>query len=647
MFPYLLVSWCLLVSVELCLDNSSKQGFMNSLNEYYEEKVRPSIDLVDKLRSLGVEKDLNLPAIAVIGDQSSGKSSVLEALSGVALPRGTGIVTRCPLELKLKRVSTNATWHGLLSYNDQKIKLKNPAEIEKAVLDAQTALAGQGEGISHEMITLEIKSSDVPDLTLIDLPGIARVATGNQPQDIGIQIKNLIEKYIKRQETISLVVIPANIDIATTEALNMASNVDPDGNRTLGILTKPDLVDKGMEETVVKIVNNLEIPLKKGYMIVKCRGQQEINENLTLVDALEKERQFFNEHSHFRPLLEEGKATVPLLAERLTKELVIHIINLLPQLQTQLNEKLSKTTKELKVLGDEVPFDQDERNDLLTMKIRQFYDVLEKVKGAEEDLKDSDIRVFSKIRTEFGEWNDLLDKTAEQILTSDQIEVYIKTFRGKELAGFTNYKTFESIIKIHLEELEEPALNILKDVKDIVHNDVNTIASHHFKGFPDLLRAAKDPIEDILKKELQNAEEKVKSQFRMEKIVYSQDPLYKRKVDEVKLEVQRGYLGTKYASSFSADALEIGKHLKAYLMITFDRLANQVPLIIQYHMLEQYIFHLQNEMLAMIKRNNAEDLLREDSGVARKRKELKDRLERLKDASKQITTFVNAPYLAK
>ncbi|XP_065107888.1 interferon-induced GTP-binding protein Mx-like isoform X2 [Paramisgurnus dabryanus] len=640
MFPYLLVSWCLLVSVELCLDNSSEQGFMNNLNEQYEKKVRPFIDLVDGLRLLGIEKDLNLPAIAVIGDQSSGKSSVLEALSGVALPRGTGIVTRCPLELKLKRVSKNDAWNGLLSYNDKKINLTNPAEIEKAVLDAQTALAGEGEGISHEMITLEIKSSDVPDLTLIDLPGIARVATGNQPSDIGIQIKDLIKKYIERQETINLVVIPANIDIATTEALQMASNVDPDGNRTLGILTKPDLVDKGMEETVVKTVNNLVIPLKKGYMIVKCRGQQEINENLTLVDALEKERQFFNENAHFRPLLEERKATVRFLAERLTNVLAIHIINSLPQLQTQLNEKLTKTTEELKVLGDEVPLDQDKRNDLLTMKIRQFYDVLEKVKGAEEDLKDTDIRVFSKIRTEFGEWNDLLDKTVEQILRSDQIEVYIKTYRGKELPGFINYKTFESIFKKHIEELEEPALKILKDVTDIVHNGLDTLASHNFKGFPDLLTAAKHPIEDILENEFQNAEEKVKSQFRMEKIVYSQDPLYQRQLEAVNLEVQK--------SSFrDDDALEIAKHLKAYLTITFDRLANQVPLIIHYHMLEQYIFQLQNEMLAMIKRNNTEGLLKEDSGVARKRKELKDRLERLKNANKQIKKFVKAPYYAK
>ncbi|XDV30309.1 hypothetical protein PO909_033254 [Leuciscus waleckii] len=630
---------------------SSRKGGnkINGLSQHYEEKVRPCIDLVDSLRSLGVEKDLNLPAIAVIGDQSSGKSSVLEALSGVALPRGTGIVTRCPLVLKLKKITKDNNWHGLLSYKDQIKQLKDPAEIENAVLNAQTVLAGKGEGISHEMITLEIQSSDVPDLTLIDLPGIARVATGNQPKDIEKQIKDVIEKFIKRQETISLVVVPANIDIATTEALQMASKVDSTGQRTLGILTKPDLVDKGMEETVVRTVNNQVIQLKKGYMIVKCRGQQDINEKLDLVKALEKERLFFEEHAHFRSLLEEGKATVPLLAERLTKELVEHITKTLPQLQKQLEMKLEKTTADLRALGDGVPTDEHERSNFLIMKIRQFSDALEEVKRAEEDLS-SDMRVFTKIRREFGRWKRVLDdktiKTEETL--RDEVEEYVRTRRGKELPGFVNYRTFENIVKKHIEELEEPALKLLKDVKGewqyfkmvcsvayIVHSCVNRLVSSHFKAFSHLLRATKDPIEDFLDEQFQKAEEKIQSQFKMERIVYSQDHLYSNQLDTVKQSlVQRQVI--------SADVREMTQHLTAYFTITSDRLANQVPLIVQYHMLDQYISKLQNAMLAMIGGKNPGMLIQEDSAVARKRKELKERLERLKSAGKVLSKFVHS-----
>uniref|UniRef100_A0AAR2IQN6 Interferon-induced GTP-binding protein Mx n=1 Tax=Pygocentrus nattereri TaxID=42514 RepID=A0AAR2IQN6_PYGNA len=532
-------------------NSKTVEELANSLNLHYEDKVRPCIDLVDSLRLLGVEKDLHLPAIAVIGDQSSGKSSVLEALSGVALPRGTGIVTRCPLVLKLKRVERGVSWSGRLAYQNKVQNLLKPDDVGHAVANAQNSLAGNGKGISHEMITLDIESSKVPDLTLIDLPGIARVATGDQPLDIEKQIKDLIEKFIKRQETISLVVVPANIDIATTEALKMANKVDPFGERTLGILTKPDLVDKGAEETVVSTVCNQVIPLKKGYMIVKCRGQQDINSNLSLAKAIQNERDFFEDNSHFKPLLEDGKATVPLLAERLTKELVEHI---------------------------------------------------------GENLR-------------------------------DEVEEYTKTQRGKELPGFVNYRTFENIVKKHVVELEEPATQLLTDITDIVHTCLKDIASDHFEAFPNLLKAAKEPIEDLREQEYEKAKEKVKAQFKMEKIVYCQDGIYSWKLQSVKQKPEPIRFLNR---PINADIREMAQHLNTYFTITSERLANQVPLIVQYHMLHQYISKLQTAMMAMIGGKNAEKLIREDSDVARRRKLLKDRLERLKKARLVLAKFVQS-----
>ncbi|KAK3569103.1 hypothetical protein QTP86_022130, partial [Hemibagrus guttatus] len=596
------------------------EGMSNTLNQQYEDKVRPYIDLVDNLRLLGVEKDLNLPAIAVIGDQSSGKSSVLEALSGVSLPRGTGIVTRCPLVLKLKRIEKGAPWSAVLTYKDQVKILQGPKDVGSAVSSAQNVLAGEGKGISQQMISLEIQSSDVPDLTLIDLPGIARVATGDQPIDIEKQIKGLIEKFIKRQETISLVVVPANIDIATTEALKMTSKVDPNGQRTLGILTKPDLVDKGAEESVVNTVNNQVIPLKKGYMIVKCRGQQDINEDLSLSQALLNEQVFFQDHPHFRqailivqPLLEEGKATVPVLAERLTRELVEHINNLLPELHKQVECQLEKTMNELRKLGDGVPQEETEKNNFLIRKINNFNQVLSDVMRAEEDTQKSEPKIFTKMRKEFGKWKQQLDGKAIRLEENlqDEVEEYTSNCRGKELPGFVNYRTFENIVKKHVQELEEPAIQILKDISGIVHSCVNNVVSSHFEAFPNLMRAAKEPIEDLLEQEHEKALEKIQSQFKMEKIVYSQDGLYSRRLQAVKQRPQVVNFRTG-----SADVKEMAQHLNAYFLITSDRLANQVPLIVQYHVLDQYFSRLQTSMLSMIGGQNAMKLIREDSSVA-------------------------------
>ncbi|KAK2850278.1 hypothetical protein Q7C36_009061 [Tachysurus vachellii] len=596
------------------------EGMSNTLNQHYEDKVRPYIDLVDSLRSLGVEKDLNLPAIAVIGDQSSGKSSVLEALSGVALPRGTGIVTCCPLVLKLKRVENGASWSAVLTYKDQIKVLQRPSDVGSAVSSA--------DDLSRDQIQRRSR-----DLTLIDLPGIARVATGDQPIDIEKKIKDLIEKFIKRQETISLVVVPANIDIDTTEALKMTNKVDPNGQRTLGILTKPDLVDKGAEESVVNTVNNL------------CRGQQDINENLSLSNALQNEKIFFQDHPHFRPLLEERKATVPVLAERLTSELVKHINNLLPQLHKQVEDKLEKTVIELRTLGDGVPKEETEKNYFLIRKINNFNQVLSDVMRAEEDTQNLKPKVFNEIRYQFRKWNKQLDDKAIRLAENihDEVEEYTKNCRGKELPGFVNYRTFENIVKNDVQEMEEPAIQLLKDITVIVHSCVNKLVSSHFEAFPNLLRAAKEPIEDLLEQEHGKALEKIQSQFKMEKIVYSQDGLYSLKLEAVKQKSESVKMQKQHylnISTVNADVKEMAQHLNAYFQITSDRLANQVPLIVQYHVLDQYFSQLQTAMLSMIGGQNAMKLIREDSGVAQRRRSLKDRLERLRTARQLIAKFL-------
>ncbi|XP_073673500.1 interferon-induced GTP-binding protein Mx-like [Garra rufa] len=170
-------------SEESLFSDSQTHGAFHS---HFIESVRPLIELIDSLRLIGLDEDIDLPSIAVVGDQSSGKSSVLEALSGVALPRGSGIVTRCPLELKLQKLK-KGPWSGTISYSGHSETFKDPLKVDRLVREAQNELAGNTVGICDELITLEISSPDVCDLTLIDLPGITRVPVNGQPEDIGDQ----------------------------------------------------------------------------------------------------------------------------------------------------------------------------------------------------------------------------------------------------------------------------------------------------------------------------------------------------------------------------------------------------------------------------------------------------------------------------
>ncbi|XP_041255701.1 interferon-induced GTP-binding protein Mx-like [Onychostruthus taczanowskii] len=619
----------------------------HTLYNQYEEKIRPCIDLVDSLRALGIEKDLSLPAIAVIGDQSSGKSSVLEALSGVALPRGNGIVTRCPLELKLKRLPEGQAWQGKISYRNMTLELQNASEVDRAVRQAQDIVAGPRHAISDQLISLEVRSPDVPDLTLIDLPGIARVAVGDQPKDIGEQIKKLLKKIIGCKETVNLVVVPCNVDIATTEALKMAQEVDPTGERTIGILTKPDLVDRGTEEAIVKILQNRVIPLKKGYMIVKCRGQQDIHNKLTLAAAIQQERNFFENHKHFRALMEEGKATIPHLAEKLTDELVKHIIKTLPALENQIRDTLHKTLQDLQRYNRGTPQTESEKLFFLTDLIKQFNQDISQSTWGEEQLFGDEVRLFTKIRKEFRTWGVILLECSARAKKTvpGKVWKYEDQYRGREFPGFSNYRTFEDIVKEQIRELEEPAIEILNNVMRLVEEKFMELAKRHFANFHNLSRVAKVKIEDIREKQAAEAERHVHAQFKMEKIVYCQDDLYIGDLNTVKAEnalsVSSGKnLQSQMAPKDPSVVVEMVSHTSAYFSEASKRLANQIPLIILSSVLHDFGEKVQTSMLQLLQdKEKLNFLLDEDSEAAKIRNYLSQRVDRLTKACQYLREF--------
>ncbi|XDV52921.1 hypothetical protein PO909_021559 [Leuciscus waleckii] len=637
-----------------------------AVHSYLEESIRPYIDLIDTLRSVGIQKDLALPTIAVIGDQSSGKSSVLEALSGVALPRGSGIVTRCPLELRLKKVTGGANWKAVLSYRKKrtefvdpsfvagpikasklangkvarptydlkKFEFGDPSLVEEHVAAAQNELAGKGVGICDELITLEVMSPDVCDLTLIDLPGIARVPVKGQPEDIGKQIKLLIMKYIEKQETINLVVVPCNTDIATTEALQMAQEVDPDGKRTVGILTKPDLIDRGTEKDILDIVHNKVIPLHKGYTMVKCRGQQQIDEKIPLEEATQIERDFFQNHDYFRDLLpslnklSEGKATIECLAVKLTQNLVDHIKKSLPQLNQQIKKMLWDVKNELKDYETGPPEDLKGAKQFLIETLKRFCDQINSLSSGEQMSEEN---LFVQLRAEFKKWNDHLNSTKTSFSNSKDLS---QKNRGRELLGFSNYRVFESVLQEHVAKLKKPAIELLYTIKDIIITHLTDVVSQCFRNYSFLQNTAKDKINNIQLTQQEKTEQRISEQFEMENRVYTQDPIYLKVLNEITNE------------KFSEDQLpffdkkcKYSNMLEAYYEVVVQRMADQLPMMILFFMLKQTAELLSTDMLCLLDGANVSELLFEDSEVSRKRKDLRERRNRLSAAQEEISKF--------
>ncbi|XP_018584097.2 interferon-induced GTP-binding protein Mx-like isoform X2 [Scleropages formosus] len=599
-----------------------------------DDRVRPYIDLIDSLRMIGVEKDLALPAIAVIGDQSSGKSSVLEALSGVALPRGSGIVTRCPLELKLKKIKKGRKWTATIYYREKKENFTNPMLVEKHVRQAQDELAGEGVGISDELISLEIMSPDVCDLTLIDLPGIARVPVGDQPEDIADQIKNLILKFIQKTETINLVVVPCNVDIATTEALKMAKSVDPHGIRTLAILTKPDLIDKGAEMDILKIVKGNVIPLRKGYIIVKCRGQSDINQNIPLEEATLVELNFFQQHTYFRDLLNEQKATTRCLATKLTKDLVGHIKNSLPQLAEQIQSQLLTIKTELRQYDEGPPGDPKLIGSYLTKILMTFNDRINEL-CARGDSKQN---LYPRLRPMFREWFEYLDNTKEafQLKMKEVTDQYDENLRGRELPTFSDYSVFERVVREHVTELRQPATDVLKVIQEIVQGEFNSVAETCFRQYPFLKQIALSKIDDIHSKLEAKVEKRIREYIDMEKLVYIQDLTF---IKELSKNSER-FRDVTEENCFVYDVRELTpEKMMAYYEVVFQRLADHIPMLTLHFILKESASQLCMQMMDMRAGCNVSEMLREDSEASCRRNELQQRYRRLRLAQEKLLNF--------
>ena len=205
-----------------------------------------------------------------MGGQSSGKSSVLESIVGIDfLPRGTNIVTRRPTVIQLTyTASADRPWAEFSHRPGEKYfdfsRVKEEIEVDT------DRIAGKNKNIAPEPIIIKIFSRGVVDLTLVDMPGMTKIPTGDQPQDIEAKINELNYRYVAPKNAIIMAVCAANVDLANSDGLKLARKVDPHGERTIGVVTKIDLMDEGTN--ALEILSGKIVPLKLGYVGVVCRS---------------------------------------------------------------------------------------------------------------------------------------------------------------------------------------------------------------------------------------------------------------------------------------------------------------------------------------------------------------------------------------
>ncbi|KAK9757726.1 hypothetical protein RND81_01G182500 [Saponaria officinalis] len=295
----------------------------------------------------------SLPSVAVVGGQSSGKSSVLESIVGRDfLPRGSGIVTRRPLVLQLHKTDEGSQEYAEFLHLPNR-RFTDFALVRKEIQDETDRVTGKSRQISPVPIQLSIYSPHVVNLTLIDLPGLTKVAIEGQPESIVEDIENMVRTYVDKPNCIILAISPANQDIATSDAMKLAKEVDPSGDRTFGVLTKLDLMDKGTN--ALDVLEGKSYRLQRPWVGIVNRSQAEINRNVEMIAARRKEREYFATSPDYSHL--SNRMGSEYLAKLLSEHLESVIRARIPSITSLINKTIDELEAELDRLGRPVGVD--------------------------------------------------------------------------------------------------------------------------------------------------------------------------------------------------------------------------------------------------------------------------------------------------
>ncbi|XP_064485062.1 dynamin-1-like protein isoform X2 [Ornithodoros turicata] len=490
------------------------------------EALIPVINkLQDVFNTIGADA-VQLPQIVVVGAQSSGKSSVLESLVGRDfLPRGSGIVTRRPLILQLVHVSQHdhsqhrSADEGTLKLEEwakflhTKNKIYSDFDLVREEIEAETErMGGTNKGICPEPISLKIYSNRVVNLGLVDLPGLTKVPVGDQPEDIEVQIRQLILNYISNPNSIILAVTAANTDFATSEALKLAREVDPDGRRTLAVITKLDLMDAGTD--AMDVLCGRVIPVKLGIIGVVNRSQQDIKDKKSIQDALKDETGFLQRKY---PALANRNGTA-YLAKTLNRLLMHHIRDCLPELKTRVNVMISQFHSLLNSYGEAV---EDQGQTLLQIITKFASSYCATIEGTARNIETTELcggaRICYIFHETFGRTLDSIHPLSG--LTTLDILTAIRNATGTRPALFVPEVSFELLVKRQIRRLEEPSLRCV----ELVHEEMQRIIQHcgtevqqEMLRFPKLHERIVDVVTHLLRRRLPATNQMVENMVSIE-----------------------------------------------------------------------------------------------------------------------------------
>jgi len=490
---------------------------LTSLVQLHSKDHEEILNVIDQLRLEGISKYINLPQLIVCGDQSSGKSSVLEAISGLEFPAKDNVCTRFATELILRRAPGSGVTASIHADDDrptlekERIRQFRSSTVDLAqfatiVKEAENfiGLGAEGHMFSKDVLRVEVSGPTQPHLTLVDLPGLYHAPDESQSAE-GVEfVESLVLSYLRNKRSVILAVISAKSDIALQKVTAFTRKVDPEGKRTVGIITKPDTLPQNsdMEQSFLNLALNKRVIFRLGWHVLKNREYHE--RHCSLDQRRDSEVKFFA--SRIWATLPRSQVGIETLRPRLSTVLREHILSQLPSLIAEASQSVEDTDARLQKLGEPRDTVTDQQRYLLHSSERlstlignaidgvyfnPFFEDAMKDGGYEKRLRavvQNCLSDFSIALEERGMQRKIVDDT--ESIDSEDAQIHYSEFvqevrqrmrrsRGKELPGTFNPLIIGDLFYLQSRPWETMATEcigkLLKDAQNAILPIVRTV----------------------------------------------------------------------------------------------------------------------------------------------------------------------------
>jgi GTP-binding protein EngB required for normal cell division len=585
---------------------------------------------------LSINNGIKVPSLVMIGSQSSGKSSLLNKILNMEmLPTGGKMVTRTPLNMELINTKTefyaefgqfhNGAWERL-----RKFKLTSPKPIAEEIKAMSVYIqqltierAGNDMNISTNEINVRVYSPHVVNINLIDLPGLTMIACTDkgQPRDIKEQIQNLVKKYIEDPNNIVLCVMPAREDIETDIALEFAKQYDANGSRTIGILTKIDLMNAGADISSY-LENNIskDLMVKYGYYAV----------NNTHID----DYSYFINHPIYAAIDAKDKLGVVHLSNQLSSILLENIKERIPHILTEIDTLYEESHGILANLGTELPTDKDGHNYYLTKFIINLSNIINNsIDGNQEKLNMG--REIKDIFVVYRQKLDVISPFSKENCSDEYLVNIIKNSDGNHMSfPIPTIEVLENCLKDNklrcFALMETPSLECCESIVTIINQLIDTIFSvNSMDRFPKLNKIVVDDI----RSELINTNRAITNTKILEMIAIEKNYIW---TDEQEFQLILNDISTNL---LTIDILR--KILTEYYKTFIRNIQNNIPKVIMLFLVKQIQSNIQLLLLNNIGKNNYMSFLIEDGAIVLKRQKYRNIIKNLGDAKSILSHLVN------